>query len=112
MELWNGKLFFEVGRFEPTSKTCSVCGWYNKDLTLADREFVCQGCGVVSDRDENAAINIRNSGLKSVGWDCTRTGGLVPQTLGDDKRFMPKGRCLSKSQEKEHSGLSGTVPLN
>jgi len=47
-----------VSRWEPSSKTCSGCGWYNADLTLADRVFVCRECGLVLDRDMNAARNL------------------------------------------------------
>lgn len=39
-------------------KTCSCCGWINEDLTLADRIFVCQQCGLILDRDVNAARNL------------------------------------------------------
>lgn len=46
-------------RFDPTSRTCHCCDWYNPDLTLSDREFICRGCGSVCDRDYNAAMNIR-----------------------------------------------------
>lgn len=110
---WAGKPFIEIGRFEPSSKTCSCCGWYNKDLTLADREFICQGCGVVLDRDENAAINIRNIGLKAVLRDTQEQDGSPVETAEDDKRFMLlECRCLSKSQQKELSGLKGILPLN
>lgn len=54
-----------VGRFYPSSKTCSRCGWEKPDLTLADRVFVCEGedCGFTLDRDWNAAINILNEAL-------------------------------------------------
>jgi putative transposase len=108
---WTGKLFLEIDRFEPSSRTCSDCGWHNPNLTLADREFVCLGCGVVHDRDENAAINIRNIGLRNCTVGHTGTG-LQSRTLGDDKRFMPSGRCLSMSQEKELSGLDSISLLN
>lgn len=47
-----------VSRWEPSSKTCSACGWLKDDLTLADRIFVCEDCGSVMDRDENAARNL------------------------------------------------------
>lgn len=47
-----------VSRWYPSSKTCSACGWIHEDLTLADRVFCCQQCGVVLDRDENAALNL------------------------------------------------------
>jgi putative transposase len=48
----------EASRWYPSSKTCSGCGWYHADLTLADRVFRCQQCGIVIDRDENAALNL------------------------------------------------------
>lgn len=62
--LWYGRELVFVGRFFPSSKICSCCGWKNKDLKLCDREFICQGCGLIIDRDENAAINIENEGMR------------------------------------------------
>ena len=50
-----------VSRWYPSSKTCSDCGWIHEDLTLAVRVFICQQCGVVLDRDENAALNLAAS---------------------------------------------------
>jgi putative transposase len=50
-----------VSRWYPSSKTCSGCGWIHEDLTLADRVFICQQCGAVIDRDENAALNLAAS---------------------------------------------------
>lgn len=47
----------------PSSKTCSRCGWKNKDLKLSDRTFVCKDCGMEIDRDLNAAINIQAVGV-------------------------------------------------
>jgi putative transposase len=60
---WYGKTLLKVGRFEPTSKTCHICGYYKKDMTLADRIWACPQCGTVLDRDENAAINILNKAV-------------------------------------------------
>ena len=48
-----------VDRWFASSKTCSSCGWINDDLTLVVRVFICHDCGLVIDRDYNAAINIR-----------------------------------------------------
>ena len=62
---WYGKNVIFIGRFEPSSKTCSVCGYINKELTLKNREWVCPECGTHHDRDVNAAINIKNFGLHS-----------------------------------------------
>ena len=53
-----GCLVHVVSRWEPSSKTCSGCGWINEDLTLADRVFSCQECGLTIDRDFNAAQNL------------------------------------------------------
>ena len=60
---WNGKNLIFIGRFEPSSKTCSCCGYVKKDLTLKERHWVCPVCGASHDRDANAAINIRNFSL-------------------------------------------------
>jgi putative transposase len=61
---WYGKTLIKIGRFEPSSKTCSECGYIKQDLTLADREWSCEGCNTVHDRDLNAAKNIKAFGLK------------------------------------------------
>ena len=47
-------------RFYPSSKTCSCCGNYKKDLKLKDRTYICNECGLKIDRDINAAINLAN----------------------------------------------------
>jgi putative transposase len=52
-----------IGRWEPSSKTCSNCGWKYTELTLKDRVFNCQKCGQSMDRDLNAALNIEHMGL-------------------------------------------------
>ena len=60
---WFGKNVIFIGRFEPSSKTCSKCGYVNRELTLKDREWVCPICGEHLDRDINAAINIKRFAL-------------------------------------------------
>ena len=55
---WNGIEFVQVGRFYPSSKTCSCCGAIKHDLRLRDRVYVCAECGAEIDRDYNAAINL------------------------------------------------------
>ena len=59
----NGKNVIFIGRFEPSSKTCSKCGYINRDLTLSDREWTCPQCGEHHDRDVNAAKNIKQMAL-------------------------------------------------
>ena len=61
---WYGREVVFVSRWFPSSKMCSCCGNIKYDLKLSDREYVCIGCGLVIDRDENAAINIENEGIR------------------------------------------------
>ena len=60
---WFGKNVIFIGRFEPSSKTCSKCGYVKSDLKLSDREWVCPVCGEYHDRDINTAINIKRFAL-------------------------------------------------
>ncbi|MHA2231677.1 MAG: RNA-guided endonuclease InsQ/TnpB family protein [Candidatus Hodarchaeales archaeon] len=55
---WNGAHYVEVPRFFPSSKLCSTCWYYHPDLTLQDRVFECPMCGMMLDRDLNAALNM------------------------------------------------------
>ena len=59
-----GKAVSRIDRWYPSSKACSVCGYVNDELTLEDRSWVCPCCGTAHDRDVNAAVNIRNEGVR------------------------------------------------
>lgn len=65
---WYGKEFRQVDRFYASSKICSCCGTYHKDIvnSLSVREWICPDCGTHHDRDVNAAKNILIKAL-SVG---------------------------------------------
>jgi len=62
---WYGKNFVQVDRFYASSKICSCCGTYHKDIvnSLKVREWTCPDCGTHHDRDVNAARNILNQAL-------------------------------------------------
>jgi len=80
---WQGKNIIRIGRFEPSSKTCSNCGAVNKELQLKDREWACNGCNSILDRDINAAINIKNFALKNyVSGTDTKTRNELPTLVG------------------------------
>lgn len=64
---WEGKQVIFIDRFYPSSKLCSDCGYKKDDLQLSDREWVCPECGVVHDRDINAAKNILEEGKRIIG---------------------------------------------
>ncbi len=62
---WYGKNILQIGRFEPSSKTCS-CGVINNDLKLKDRIWTCKSCNTTHDRDILAANNIKKFGLGQI----------------------------------------------
>lgn len=66
---WQGKHLVQIDRWYASSKLCSYCHVKHVALTLNEREWVCSHCGTVHDRDENAAINIRNYGLQILGLE-------------------------------------------
>jgi putative transposase len=76
-----GKIYLEVDRFFPSSKTCHVCYFQVGSLPLEIRSWKCEHCQTTHDRDVNAAINIRNEGLRklSLGTSDTALGGTVRQ---------------------------------
>lgn len=57
---WNGCRLVVADRWYPSSKTCSGCGTVKPKLSLAQRTYSCTTCGLVLDRDHNAAINLEN----------------------------------------------------
>ncbi|MFV0363806.1 MAG: RNA-guided endonuclease InsQ/TnpB family protein, partial [Suipraeoptans sp.] len=60
-----GKVLVKVGKYYPSSKTCSVCNKVKDELSISERVFICE-CGNIMDRDINAAINIRDEGKRLV----------------------------------------------
>ncbi|RXS90690.1 MULTISPECIES: RNA-guided endonuclease TnpB family protein [Acinetobacter] len=60
---WFGKNVLQIGRFVPSSKACSCCGYTMTKLPLSIREWQCLDCETVHDRDLNASLNIRNFAL-------------------------------------------------
>jgi len=77
---WRGGRLVEADLFFPSSKTCSGCGMVKAKLSLADRVFRCQACGLELDRDQNAARNlaalvetvVAGSGSETVQNACVR----------------------------------------
>ncbi len=56
-----GRTLVAIGRFEPTSQTCSTCGVKDGPKPLNVREWTCTACGTVHDRDHNAALNVHQA---------------------------------------------------
>lgn len=84
-----GKVYVEVDRFFPSSKTCNVCLNQVSSLTLDIRNWTCRSCNTQHDRDVNAARNIRDEGLRIL------TSGTGATAYCPDVR--PKSRGRKKS---------------
>ena len=87
-----------IDRWYPSSKTCSNCGSVKTKLSLKERTYKCEHCGLVIDRDLNAAINIM-------------VAGSAPETLnahgGTVRRSDPSGRAtLDPVKCEPSSGVS------
>jgi putative transposase len=75
----NGNTLIVADRRFPSSKMCSGCGHVKEELLLSEREFKCECCGLVMDRDLNAATNLRNYGLSKIR---TASPELTPMDMG------------------------------
>jgi putative transposase len=89
-----GKVYLEVDRWFPSSKTCNICLNVIGRLPLDIRAWTCNICNTPHDRDINAAINIMNEGLRvlSSGSGDTAKGGDIRPTSGrkkSTKRLSP-----------------------
>lgn len=63
---WYGRTFYQIDKFFPSSKTCNNCQFVLDDLPLSVREWDCPNCQQHLDRDINAALNIKDKGLKDL----------------------------------------------
>ena len=95
--LWHNRQIIKIGRFYPSSKSCSCCGHRMNYMGLEVRQWTCPNCGETHDRDINAAINIKNEGLRILDKQGTvgntETLGKYPSMLVenptmDDKSTM------------------------
>lgn len=83
---WHNRKIIEIGRFYPSSKLCSNCGHKMSNMGLEIRQWICPICGVQHDRDINAAINIKNEGLRildTIGIEHTEFKPLENTTMDD-----------------------------
>ena len=97
-----GAALHVVDRWYPSSKTCSKCGAVKAKLSLAERVYRCDGCGLVIDRDLNAAVNIL-------------VAGSAPETVnahrGTRSRSNQHGCATRVSLKCEPSKRPGAVRL-
>ena len=75
-----------IDRYYPSSKNCSHCGETKAKLARGDRIFERSRCGIVLDRDVNAARNIHREGVRLLGNDASTVAGYKPEMLNADSR--------------------------
>jgi IS605 OrfB family transposase len=102
---WYGSRVILADRWKPSSKTCSGCGWVDEQVTLADRTFHCQNpwvaCGLVLDRDGNAAINLS----KLAGSSSDRQNACGEGSAGLDGSIQVQLPSRKQQPDTKH-GLS------
>src|SRR5215469_5791145 len=106
---WYGARVILADRWEPSSKRCSGCGWLDEDLTLSDRTFRCEQCGLVLDRDLNAAINLEKlaGSLSDSRNACGAESAGSSRTAAGVKLSAKRGPRARKKQERNaEPGLS------
>ena len=94
----SGAVLRVVDRWYPSSKTCSNCGVVKAKLSLSERVFSCDACGLSIDRDLNAAVNIQVAGsapetLNARGGDVSRANVLLGNVVPGEART--KQACQS-----------------
>ena len=89
---WYGRTLVKIDRFFPSSKTCYDCKHVLDSLSLDVREWACPECGVVHDRDTNAALNILAEGLS-----VSACGGSVRPVRTRVRRATPVEAGNSRS---------------
>ena len=94
---WYGSELFVIDRFFPSSKTCSCCKNVKHDLKLSDRIYICEECGLIIDRDLNAALNIKEYAVSSIVNACGELYKSDDETL--IKRDSMKQEINNKSKQ-------------
>jgi putative transposase len=103
---WNGGRLLTADRWYPSSKTCSGCGTVKTKLALSERQFHCEACGLVIDRDLNAS---RNLAALAAEFDTAGSGPVAGR--GADQKTRIRGQVAAKRQPGTTSvGQTGTVP--
>lgn len=106
---FEGKIYLEIGRFFPSSHLCNVTLLPVPKMDLSIRSFKCRHCNEHHDRDVNAAINIKNEGLRilALGISATALGGSVRP-----KRFGRKSTSTAATPDELGSPRSICTQMN
>jgi putative transposase len=103
---WNGGRLIVADRWYPSSKTCSGCGTVKTKLALSERTYECATCGLILDRDLNAARN-----LAALAAQTTTAGSGPVAGRGADRKPRTRGQMAVKRQPGTAAAdKTGTVP--
>jgi putative transposase len=92
-------------RWFASSKTCSGCGAVKAKLPLSERTYACASCGLVADRDLNAALNLAALGRRELAGSGPDSNGR-----GADRKTPPGVQVAVKRQPgTAHAGKTGTA---
>ena len=91
---WYKRNYERSDMWSPTSKTCSHCGHHNPDLQLSDRIYKCPECGLIMDRDLNAAFNI----FKALGTATTQAKEAAPKVKRQKKEKSDETLALENAE--------------
>ena len=83
---WYGRTLVKIDKWYPSSKRCFACGHILDSLTLDVRCWTCPECGVVHDRDVNAAKNILAAGQAVTACGESVRPGRAKAPTGDSRR--------------------------
>lgn len=107
---WYGSQLAVLDRWWPSSKTCSECGWRNPSLTLAERVFTCTQCGMVEDRDLNAARNIEQHAVPTPNSQVASDKGETQNARGADVSPASLRAGRQSALKREDTRPPGLVP--
>ena len=111
---WHGRRIVEIGRFYPSSKLCSCCGHKMDSMPLSVREWTCPSCGASHDRDINAAVNIKNEGLRLLDGTVgdTESLGKYPSKLVENPTMDERLDVLKSSDSMKQEPLYKDITPN
>lgn len=111
---WYGSTLVEADRWFPSSKMCSGCGSRKPRLTLAERTYVCEYCGLTIDRDLNAAINLARLGEAHLSGESSPAGSGPVAGRGATQETEPAqagdaAGCEASTPHQPPLGNTGTA---
>ena len=102
---WSGSEVVAADRWYPSSKRCSGCGEIKDELDLSERVYECDWCGLVIDRDLNAARNLAQLATTRLSSSKSTVSSTGSDACGEDVRPVPNRRTSMKQEPNSDLGL-------